>query len=321
MTVFNKVIVTGGAGFLGSRVVALLKDHGHQDIFAVRKAEYNLLEQSEVRRLLNDYQPDLIIHSAAAIGGIGANRSEPGRYFYENVVMGVMLQEEARKSGVKKFLSIGTVCSYPKVTPVPFCEDNIWDGYPEETNGPYGLAKKMMLVQAQAYKQQYDFNAVHLLLVNLYGPGDNFDPAISHVIPALIKKCLEAKAEKANKIILWGDGSASREFLHVDDAARAVVLAAENYDEPAPVNIGSGSEITIKELAVKIAELTRFDGELVWDTTKPNGQQRRKLDTSRASKRFGFRSEVSFDQGLAQTLEWYKSTQCAPSGTAAGQLL
>jgi GDP-L-fucose synthase len=201
---------------------------------------------------------------------------------------------------------------------VPFCEDNIWDGYPEETNGPYGLAKKMMLVQAQAYKQQYDFNAVHLLLVNLYGPGDNFDPAISHVIPALIKKCLEAKAEKANEIVLWGDGSASREFLHVDDAARAVVLAAENYDDPAPVNIGSGSEITIKELALKIAELTRFDGELVWDTTKPNGQQRRKLDTSRASERFGFRSEVSFDQGLAQTLEWYKSTQCASTVTAAG---
>jgi GDP-L-fucose synthase len=318
MAIFNKVIVTGGAGFLGSRVVALLKDHGHKEIFAVRKAEYNLLEQSEVRRLLSDHQPDLIVHSAAAIGGIGANSSEPGRYFYENVVMGVMLQEEARKNGVKKFLSIGTVCSYPKVTPVPFCEDNIWDGYPEETNGPYGLAKKMMLVQAQAYKQQYDFNAVHLLLVNLYGPGDNFDPAISHVIPALIKKCLEAKAEKAKQIVLWGDGSASREFLHVDDAARAVVLAAENYDHPAPVNIGSGSEITIKELALKVAELTRFDGELVWDTTKPNGQQRRKLDTSRAFERFGFRSEVTFDQGLAQTLEWYKSTQSAPTVIAAG---
>jgi GDP-L-fucose synthase len=316
MAIFNKVVVTGGSGFLGSRVVALLKARGHKDIFSVRKSEYNLLEQAEVRRLLSDHQPDLIIHSAAAIGGIGANRSEPGRYFYENVVMGVMLQEEARKCGVKKFLSIGTVCSYPKVTPVPFCEDNLWDGYPEETNGPYGLAKKMMLVQAQAYKQQYEFNAVHLLLVNLYGPGDNFDPAISHVIPALIKKCLEAKVQKVDRIELWGDGSASREFLHVEDAARAVVLAAENYDEPAPVNVGSGSEITIKDLALKVAELTRFDGELVWDTTKPNGQQRRKLDTSRAFEKFGFRSNVTFDQGLIETLEWYKSTLCAP--TVAG---
>jgi GDP-L-fucose synthase len=313
MAIFDKVVVTGGSGFLGSRVVALLKARGHKDIFSVRKSEYNLLEQTEVRRLLSDHQPDLIIHSAAAIGGIGANRSEPGRYFYENVVMGVMLQEEARKSGVKKFLSIGTVCSYPKVTPVPFCEDNLWDGYPEETNGPYGLAKKMMLVQAQAYKQQYQFNAVHLLLVNLYGPGDNFDPAISHVIPALIKKCLEAKELKFDRIELWGDGSASREFLHVEDAARAVVLAAENYDEPAPVNVGSGSEITIKDLALKVAELTRFDGELVWDTTKPNGQQRRKLDTSRAFEKFGFRSNVTFDQGLIETLEWYKSTQLAPT--------
>jgi GDP-L-fucose synthase len=316
MTIFNKIVVTGGSGFLGSRIVTLLKERGHKDIFSVRKAEYNLLEQSEARRLVRDHKPDLIIHSAAAIGGIGANRSEPGRYFYENVVMGTMLQEEARKSGVKKFLSIGTVCSYPKVTPVPFREENLWDGYPEETNGPYGLAKKMMLVQAQAYKQQYDFNAVHLLLVNLYGPGDNFDPAISHVIPALIKKCLEAKAQRATKIELWGDGSASREFLHVDDAARAVVLAVENYDEPAPINIGSGSEITIKELAVKIAALTGFDGELVWDTTKPNGQQRRKLDTSKAFEKFGFRSNVDFERGLGDTLAWYQSTQCA-SGVLA----
>ncbi len=307
MELFNKIVVTGGAGFLGSRVVALLQNRGHKDVFVVRSAQYNLLEQSAVRQLLHDQKPDLIIHSAAAIGGIGANRAEPGKYFYENLIMGTMLQEEARRSGVKKFLSIGTVCSYPKVTPVPFCEDDLWNGYPEETNGPYGLAKKMIMVQAQAYRQQYDFNAVHLLMANLYGPGDNFDPEKSHVIPAMIKKCLEAKAAKAKSIELWGDGSASREFLHVQDAATAVVLAAERYNESQPVNIGSGSEVTIRDLATKVAAMTGFTGEFVWDRSKPNGQLRRKLDTSRAKDKFGFEHQVCFDDGLRETIDWYLS--------------
>lgn len=314
--VFKKIVVTGGAGFLGSRVVSLLQSRGHGEAYALRSKEYNLLEQTEVRALIEDQKPDLVIHSAAAIGGIGANRSEPGKYFYENAIMGVMLQEEARKGGVKKFLSIGTVCSYPKFTPVPFCEDNLWDGYPEETNGPYGLAKKMVMVQAQAYRQQYAFNTVHLLMANLYGPGDNFDPEKSHVIPAMIKKCLEAKAARQGTIELWGDGSASREFLHVDDAAMAVVLAAERYNQSDPINIGSGGEVTIKDLAVKVATMTGFEGTFIWDTSKPNGQPRRKLDTSRAKERFGFEQKVDFDHGLRETIEWYQSSTLVPSGSA-----
>jgi GDP-L-fucose synthase len=317
MTIFKKIIVTGGAGFLGSRVVSLLHSRGHGDVFALRSKDYNLLEQSQVRALIQDQKPDLVIHSAAAIGGIGANRTEPGKYFYENAIMGVMLQEEVRLAGVQKFVSIGTVCSYPKFTPVPFCEDNLWDGYPEETNAPYGLAKKMVMVQAQAYRQQYGFNTVHLLMANLYGPGDNFDPEKSHVIPAMIKKCLEAKAEKRDAIELWGDGSASREFLHVDDAAMAVVLAAECYDESEPVNIGSGGEVTIKDLAVKVARLTGFQGKFIWDTAKPNGQPRRKLDTSRAKERFGFEQKVDFDHGLRETIEWYQSSTLVGSAIAA----
>ena len=317
MEIFNKILVTGGAGFLGSRVVRLLRNRGHGDVYALRRKDYNLLEQADVRRLLQDQKPELIIHSAAAIGGIGANRAEPGKYFYENLIMGTMLQEEARRAGVKKFLSIGTVCSYPKVTPVPFCEDDLWNGYPEETNGPYGLAKKMIMVQAQAYRQQYNFNAVHLLMANLYGPGDNFDPEKSHVIPAMIKKCLEAKAAKAASIEIWGDGSASREFLHVQDAATAVVFAAERYNESHPVNIGSGSEVTIKDLATKVAAMTGFSGDFIWDTSKPNGQLRRKLDTSRAKEKFGFQHQVHFDDGLREVIGWYQSPQLVSS--TAGQ--
>jgi GDP-L-fucose synthase len=305
----RRVMVTGGNGFLGSSVVKRLRRAGATEIFVPRSADYDLRTRDGIDRALRDGKPDLIIHLAAVVGGIGANRENPGRFFYENAIMGIELMEQARRAGVDKFVGIGTVCSYPKFTPVPFHEDDLWNGYPEETNAPYGLAKKMLLVQAQAYRQQYGFNAIHLLPVNLYGPGDNFNPASSHVIPALIRKCLEARDRGDAFIEVWGTGSASREFLYVDDAAEGIVLAAELYNEADPVNLGVGSEITIKDLVGLIARLARFEGELRWDATKPDGQPRRALDTSRARERFGFAAGTSFEDGLQNTIEWYEANR------------
>jgi GDP-L-fucose synthase len=300
--------VTGGAGFLGRHVCAALKAREPSALFAPRKAEYDLTHQERVRDLLQDTRPDVIVHLAAVVGGIGANRANPGRYFYENAVMGVHLMEEARLAGVKKFVALGTICAYPKFTPVPFKEDDLWNGYPEETNAPYGLAKKMLLVQGQAYRQQYGFNAITLLPVNLYGPHDNFDPESSHVIPALIKKALEARNAGRPEIEVWGDGSASREFLFVRDAAEGIALATERYDGPEPVNLGSGREITIRELVGLVCAACRYTGSVRWDTTKPNGQPRRCLDTARA-KAFGFTASTDFRAGLAETVAWYEGAQ------------
>lgn len=301
---FERVIVTGGAGFLGQRVVHELRLRGVRNIFVPRSKGYDLTEQSEVRSLLREVCPDLVIHLAAVVGGIGANRANPGRYFYDNLMMGVMLIEESRRAEVKKVVSAGTICAYPKFTPVPFREEHLWDGYPEETNAPYGLAKKMLLVQSQAYREQYGFNSIYLLPVNLYGPGDNFDFETSHVIPALIRKFVDATSSGA-PVVLWGDGSATREFLYVDDAARGIVSAAFSYDESLPVNLGSGCEISIRQLADKIARLTGFRGEIGWDPSRPNGQPRRALDTTRAKEKFGFEAEVSLDEGLKRTVDWY----------------
>ena len=310
-------MVTGGAGFLGRAVVERLQACGAQSVFVPRSATYDLRTGGGVAHALADARPDLVIHLAAVVGGIGANRANPGRFFYDNAVMGIELMEQSRLSGVSKFVQIGTVCSYPKFTPVPFREDDLWNGYPEETNAPYGLAKKMLLVQGQAYRQQYGFDVVHLIPVNLYGPGDNFDPASSHVIPALIKKCVDARERHAASIEVWGTGSASREFLFVADAAEGIVLAAERYDDPAPVNLGVGREITIRELVATIARLTRFDGDIRWDSTKPDGQPRRALDTSRARDAFGFEATTSFEEGLRRTIEWYESIKSAPAMTGA----
>jgi GDP-L-fucose synthase len=307
----RRVMVTGGNGFLGSAVVGRLRDAGATRIFVPRSSEYDLRTRDGIARALADARPDLIIHLAAVVGGIGANRENPGRFFYENAIMGIELMEQARLAGVAKFVGIGTVCSYPKFTPVPFHEDDLWGGYPEETNAPYGLAKKMLLVQGQAYRAQYGFNAIHLLPVNLYGPGDNFDPASSHVIPALIRKCLEARDRGDSYIEVWGTGAASREFLYVDDAAQGIVLAAERYDDGDPVNLGVGAEITIRALVELIARLTRYNGELRWDATKPDGQPRRALDTTRARERFGFAAGTSFEDGLRRTIEWYEAKRAA----------
>ena len=304
----RRVTVTGGAGFLGSAVVGRLREAGAAEIFVPRSSEYDLRTRDGIARALADGKPDLIIHLAAVVGGIGANRENPGRFFYENAIMGIELMEQARLAGVAKFVGVGTVCSYPKFTPVPFREDDLWNGYPEETNAPYGLAKKMLLVQGQAYREQYGFDAIHLLPVNLYGPGDNFDPASSHVIPALIRKCVEARDRGDAYIEAWGTGAASREFLYVDDAARGIVLAAERYDEADPVNLGVGSEITIRDLTELIVRLTVFKGEIKWDATKPNGQPRRALDTSRAREKFGFDAATSFEDGLRRTIEWYEAS-------------
>ncbi|MBX9582519.1 MAG: GDP-L-fucose synthase [Gemmataceae bacterium] len=302
----KRVFVTGGNGFLGRPVVAALRDYAPAAVVAPRKAEYDLTEQAHVRRLLADHRPEVVVHLAAVVGGIGANRENPGRYFYDNAVMGVMLLEEARRAGVGKFVGVGTICSYPNHTPVPFREDDLWAGYPEETNAPYGLAKKMLLVQARAYRQQYGFHAVTLLPVNLYGPGDNFDPASSHVIPALIRKCVEARDANAPEVVVWGTGSASREFLFVRDAAEGIARAADRYDDPDPVNLGSGQEITIRELAGLIAEGCGYRGRLAWDRTKPDGQPRRCLDTSRAKERFGWAATTPFRDGLGETIAWYE---------------
>ena len=302
----KRVCVTGGAGFLGSYVTAKLRERGARDVFIPRIEDYDLVKPEDIKRMLDDSRPDVILHLAAHVGGIGANREHPAEFFYDNLMMGVQLMHQSWLLGLEKFVALGTVCAYPKFTPVPFSEDDIWEGYPEETNAPYGLAKKMLLVQAQAYREQYGFNAIFLLPVNLYGPRDNFDPRSSHVIPALIRKCLEAQDAGQDEIVVWGDGSPTREFLYVEDAAEGILLAAEKYDGSEPVNLGSGREISIKDLALLIARLTEFKGRMVFDTTKPNGQPRRALNTTRAEKYFGFRAGTNFEEGLKRTVDWYR---------------
>jgi len=301
----KSVCVTGGAGFLGKVVARKLKDRGAKDVFVPRIEKYDLTKPEHIDRMLVDARPDLIIHLAAQVGGIGANRERPAEFFYNNLMMGVQLLHKAWETKVEKFIAIGTICAYPKFTPVPFKEENLWNGYPEETNAPYGLAKKMLLVQSQSYRQQYNYNSIFLLPVNLYGPGDNFNPASSHVIPALIRKCVEAREAGLDEIEVWGDGSPTREFLYVEDAAEGILLASEKYDDSEPVNLGSGYEISIKDLVEMIARKTGFNGKLTWDSTKPNGQPRRMLDTSRAFERFGFRAQMPFDEGLQKTIDWY----------------
>jgi len=305
----QRIVVTGGAGFLGGFVTAALQARGCKAIFIPLVEDYDLVEHENVKRMYDDFRPDLVIHLAAVVGGIGANRAHPGEFYYKNMAMGLFLLEEARLRKISKFVALGTICAYPKYTPVPFREEDLWNGYPEETNAPYGLAKKMMLVQSQAYRQQYGFNSIFLLPVNLYGPRDNFNPASSHVIPALIKKCIEARDARAHEIVVWGTGNASREFLYVADAAEAIVLAAERYDGSEPVNIGAGFEIKIKDLVPLIAKLTGFHGEIVWDSTKPDGQPRRMLDTSRAEKFFGFKAKTGFEEGLRETIAWYEKNR------------
>lgn len=302
----RRVCVTGGAGFLGSFITAKLRERGAKEIFVPLIEDYNLVEPGDVTRMLDDSRPDIILHLAAHVGGIGANRLHPAEFFYDNLMMGVQLMHQAWRRGVEKFVALGTVCAYPKFTPVPFKEDDLWNGYPEETNAPYGLAKKMLLVQAQSYRQQYGFNAIFLLPVNLYGPRDNFDLESSHVIPALIRKCVEAQEGGQETIEVWGDGSPTREFLYVEDAAEGILLAAERYNKPAPVNLGSGYEISIKDLAELIQRLTGYQGRLVWNTDKPNGQPRRALDTSRALAEFGFKAQTNFEEGLRRTIDWYR---------------
>ena len=306
----KRITVTGGRGFLGDHLVRrLCENRACKNVFIADLPEYDLRDLGSIRRMFDDQRPDIVIHLAAVVGGIGANRDNPGRFFYDNAIMGIQLMHEAYLHGLEKFVAIGTICCYPKHTPVPFSEDNLWDGYPEETNAPYGLAKKMMLVQSQAYRQQYGFNSIFLMPVNLYGPGDNFDPESSHVIPALIRKCVEAKARGEEEMVVWGDGSPTREFLYVEDAAEGILLATERYEKSEPVNLGSSFEISIKDLADTIARLTGFQGKVVWDPTKPNGQPRRMLDTSRAQQEFGFRAIISFEIGLSKTIREYRSFQ------------
>jgi len=304
-----RLLVTGGAGFLGKVVCDKLRSYEPAEIIVPRKAKYDLTEQADVRRMLDETKPDAVVHLAAVVGGIGANRENPGLYFYQNAIMGILLMEEARKRGVQKYVTVGTICSYPKFTPVPFKEDALWDGYPEETNAPYGIAKKALLIQGQAYRQQYGFKAITLLPVNLYGPGDNFDPKSSHVIPAIIKKVIDAREAKQPNINVWGTGSASREFLYVDDAAEGIAKATAEYDSPDPVNLGSGMEITIRHLTELICELCQFKGELKWDPTKPDGQPRRCLDVTRAKERFGFAAKTDFREGLLKTIAWYEKNR------------
>ena len=305
----KRVCVTGGAGFLGKVVVRKLQERGVKDVFIPAIEDYDLVKLADIDRMLKDANADMIIHLAAQVGGIGANREHPAEFFYNNLMMGVQLMHRAWETGVEKFVAIGTICAYPKFTPVPFNEANLWDGYPEETNAPYGLAKKMLLVQAQSYRQQYDYNAIFLLPVNLYGPGDNFNPKSSHVIPALIRKCIEANEAGLEEIEVWGDGSPTREFLYVEDAAEGILLAAEKYNGSEPVNLGSGFEISIKDLVEMIADLTGYKGSLIWDESKPNGQPRRALDVNRARNYFGFQAKMGFSEGLKKTIEWYRANQ------------
>lgn len=308
----QRVVVTGGAGFLGSHVVNALEQRGVGDIFVPLHQDYDLRYQTAILDLLNDVRPTLIIHLAASVGGIGANRAHPAEFFYDNLMMGTQLLHESWRAGVAKFVAIGTVCAYPKHTPIPFREEDLWNGYPEETNAPYGLAKKMLLVQSEAYRQQYGYNSIFLLPVNLYGPGDSFDLESSHVIPALVRKCLEAEQQSHDEIVAWGDGSPTREFLYVEDAAEGIVLAAERYNRSEPVNLGSGYEISIKELLTTIARHTGYAGRITWDTSKPNGQPRRALNTDRAFQYFDFRATTDFDEGLRKTVAWYKQTLSFP---------
>ena len=302
----KRVLVTGGAGFLGSFLVGKLKERGCEQVFIPRSRDYDLVQMEAVKKLYQDAQPQIVIHLAAKVGGIGANQENPGKFFYDNLMMGVQMLETGRQMKVEKFVAIGTICAYPKFTSVPFKEEDLWNGYPEETNAPYGLAKKMLLVQSRAYRKQYGFNSIFLLPVNLYGPGDNFDPKSSHVIPALIKKCFDAIREGKDEIVVWGTGKATREFLYVEDCAEAIILATEKYNKSDPVNIGAGFEISIKDLVKLIAKISGFRGQIVWDTTKPDGQPRRCLDTTKAEKEFGFKAKTSFEEGLKKTIEWYK---------------
>jgi len=305
----RRVCVTGGAGFLGSFVQETLRARGANEIFIPHIEDYDLTDLTSIRQMLDDANPDVIIHLAALAGGIGANRARPAEFFYQNLMMGVPLMHESWARGVEKFVAIGTICAYPKFSPIPFKEENLWEGYPEETNAPYGLAKKMLLVQAQAYKEQYGFNAIYLLPVNLYGPRDNFNLETSHVIPALIRKMIEAQQRGDKEVVLWGDGSPTREFFYAGDAALGIALAAERYNESEPVNLGSGMEISIKELAELVARLTNFEGKIIWDTTKPNGQPRRALDVSRAKEGFGFMAKMPFEEGLSKTVAWFRANQ------------
>jgi GDP-L-fucose synthase len=310
----KRLCVTGGAGFLGKHLIARLEHYGAKDIFVPRSADYDLVKGDDIARMIDDARPDIIIHLAAKVGGIGANMEKPGEFFYDNLMMGVQLIHQAWQRGVEKFVAIGTICAYPKYTPIPFKEEEIWNGYPEETNAPYGLAKKMLLVQSQSYREQYGYNSIFLLPVNLYGPGDNFNPASSHVIPALIRKCLEAKERGDKQIVAWGDGSPTREFIYAEDAAEGIALATMRYNCSDPVNIGSSFEISIKDLTETIARLCDFEGDVVWDTSKPNGQPRRKLDTTRAKERFGFEAKTDFEEGLKKTIAWYKEERACGRG-------
>ncbi len=303
----GRILVTGASGFVGSHVVSLLRMGGYTCVFTPGRADYDLVSGDAVRRLLADTKPDLVIHCAARVGGIGANRAHPAEFFYENLMMGTQLVHESWRAGVQKFVALGTVCAYPCNTPVPFKESDLWNGYPEETNAPYGLAKKMQLVQSMSYRQQYGFNSIFLLPVNIYGPGDHFGLEVSHVIPALIRKFVEATEARKPEVVAWGDGSPTREFLYVEDAARGILLAAERYERSDPVNLGSGAEISIRELTALVAELVGYEGRVVWDTTKPNGQPRRRLDTTRAEREFGFRASTLFREGLRKTIEWYRT--------------
>jgi len=302
----KRVVVTGGTGFLGSHLIPMIEEKNPESVFVPKIEEYDLRKKEDIIKMYEDSKADVVIHLAAVVGGIGANRKNPGKFFYDNALMGIQLIEYARQYNIEKFVAIGTICAYPKFTPVPFKEENLWNGYPEETNAPYGLAKKMLLVQSQAYREQYGFNSIFLLPVNLYGPGDNFDPKSSHVIPALIKKCFDAIEEGKNEIVVWGTGKPTREFIYVEDAAKGILMATEKYNKSEPVNIGAGFEISIKDLVEMIARLSGFKGKITWDKSKPDGQPRRCLDTTKALKEFGFKATTSFEEGLKKTIEWYK---------------